>query len=489
MRAHPQKIVFACFLVCFACFDLSACHQERADRAATGPGGGGAGIALVGGTVVDPATGTAQPDAVVVLRGDRVAAVGPAASTPIPGGARVVDVKGKWIIPALIDAHVHFHQSANPYTRPDGINLTRRVPYAAEMARNKARLDATFRVWVASGVAAVNDVGGPMWNFEVREAARAAPLAPLVHVAGPLISTVARPALDLGDPPIIRVTSPDEARALAARELERRPDCVKMWFISTPDRTLEEGEAIARAAGEAAHARKVPFCVHATELATAKAALRAGADVLVHSVIDAPVDDEFLALARKNHVAYIPTLFVFFAPRLLFLGDWAPSDAERRLADPQILAAMNEAKTVVTREDLPPRYQQFLDGPRPPAAPPAPAMANLRKVWDAGITVAAGTDAGNPGVVHGPAIYRELAIYEQAGLTPAEALRSATVNGARAMGLENELGTVAPGKRADLVILDADPLAATANLTRIHRVVHAGQVLDPDAIRAALPPI
>jgi imidazolonepropionase-like amidohydrolase len=443
-------------------------------------------IALVGATVVEPATGAAQPDSVVVLKGDRIEVVGTAAQTRIPSGARVVNVKGKWIIPGLIDAHVHFFQSANPYTRPDGVNLTKRVPYADEMARNKARLDATFRIWVASGVAAVADAGGPMWNFEVRDAARAASLAPLVRVSGPLISTVDRLALDLGDPPIIRCNTPDEARRLATKELERRPDCVKMWFIATPDRTLEEGEAIARATAETAHARHVPFCVHATELATAKAALRAGADILVHSVIDAPIDDEFVALGRKNHAVYIPTLNVFFSPRTLFLGDWAPTEVERRLADPKILAMMEDAKHLL-RDELPPRLQQLRDGPHPPTEPPPAAMTNLRKVWDAGLIVAAGTDAGNPGVLHGPGIYREVQLMEKAGLTPVEVLRSATVNGAEALRVEKDLGTVAAGKRADLVILDADPLASSANLSRIYRVVHAGQVLDPDEIVSSLP--
>ncbi len=442
--------------------------------------------ALVGATVVDPATGAAQPDSVVVLKGDRIEAIGTAAQTRIPAGARVVDVKGKWIIPGLIDAHVHFFQSANPYTRPDGVDLTKRFPYADEVARNKARLDATFRVWVASGVAAVADMGGPMWNFEVRDAARAAALAPLVRVAGPLISTIDRPALDLGDPPIIRCNTPDEARRLATKELLHSPDCVKMWFIATPDRTLEEGEAIARAIAETAHARHVPFCVHATELATAKAALRAGADILVHSVIDAPIDDEFVALARKNHAVYIPTLYVLVASRTLFLGDWTPNEVERRLADPKILAMMEDAKHL-SRDEVPPRLQQLKDGPHPPAEPPPAAMTNLRKVWDAGIIVAAGTDAGNPGVLHGPGIYREMQLMEKAGLTPAEVLRSATMNGAEALRVEKDLGTVTAGKRADLMILDADPLASTANLSRIYRVVHAGQVLDTDEIVRGLP--
>jgi hypothetical protein len=126
---------------------------------------------------------------------------------------------------------VHFFQSGNLYTRPDGADFNAVVPYADEVARNKARLDATFKVWLASGVTGVVDVGGPMWNFEVRDRAAASPAAPRVAVAGPLISMVDRPQLDLGDPPIVKITSPDAARALVARQLERNPDYIKVWFI------------------------------------------------------------------------------------------------------------------------------------------------------------------------------------------------------------------------------------------------------------------
>jgi len=100
-------------------------------------------------------------------------------------------------------------------------------------------------------------------------------------------------------------------------------------------------------------------------------------------------------------------------------------------------------------------------------------------VWDAGIPVAMGTDAGNIGTLHGPSVFREMALMTQAGLTPLQVLRSATVNGAKAMGRERDIGTLAPGKLADLVILDADPLADVQNLSRIHRVVKDGHVYDP----------
>jgi len=193
---------------------------------------------------------------------------------------------------------------------------------------------------------------------------------------------VDRVKLDLGDPPIIKVTSADEARALVRRELERKPDFIKVWFIHQKGDDLAAQEAIVKAAGDAAHARGVRLAVHATELIVAKASLRAGADFLVHSVEDEPVDEEFLALAKKNRALYCPTLFVIQGYRYALSNTWQPTEAERRLADPQILAAMHDLQKI-PKEKLPERVAKAMSQPVPPK-PSATALQNLRRIWDAG---------------------------------------------------------------------------------------------------------
>ncbi|MGH7488767.1 MAG: amidohydrolase family protein, partial [bacterium] len=329
----------------------------------------GAPLAITHGAVVHPERERGKaidPDQTVIIRADRIDAVGPTVSTAVPSGAQVVDGSGKWLIPGLTDAHVHFFQPANPYTRPDAADLTGVVPYAAEFARNKARLPATFKVWIASGVTSVVDVGGPMWNFDVREAARAAAIAPEVAVAGPLISMIADPPLELNDPPIIRTSTVAEARALVARELARHPDYVKVWFIHEPGTDLAAQEAIVHAVADAAHHAGVPLAVHATELETAKAALRAGADYLVHSVEDFPVDADFLALMKRNEALYCPTLWVESGYEYMFAGLWRATDAERRLADPQVLAMMDDLRTLPD-EKVPERVRRLrAAGKEPP---------------------------------------------------------------------------------------------------------------------------
>src|SRR5713226_4383593 len=185
---------------------LTACATVASDPAPT---------AIVGATVIHPqkeGAGAVARNQTIVIAGRRIAAVGPAETVAIPVGATVIDGRGKWVVPGLVDGHVPFFQSGNLYTRPDAADFNQWMPYAKEVARNKARLPATFRVWLASGVTSVVDIGGPMWNFEMRDDAARIIAAPRVAVAGPLVSMVDDPPLDLGDPPIVKTTTPEAAR-------------------------------------------------------------------------------------------------------------------------------------------------------------------------------------------------------------------------------------------------------------------------------------
>ncbi len=436
-------------------------------------------LAIVGATVVDPG-GSTTADATVLVVGNRIEAVGPSSRTKVPPGATRLDAKGTFVVPGLVDAHVHFFQSGGVYTRPDVFDLRAFRPYAEEQRLIREHLDETLARFLRNGVTSVADLGGPFWNFDVRERARDNPRAPRVAATGPLISSVDRSQLDLGDPPIIRCATPEEARALVRRQAPRKPDYIKIWFIVTADQPVAKNRPIVEAAIQEAHALGLRAAVHATELAAARAALESGADILVHSVDDAEVDDAFLRLARDRKAVYIPTLTVRSGYFRTGHQKLDLTFEELTRGDPWVIGTLFDLAHIPV-ERLPERMR--LARQKPPLLGLDPTMAkNLMSLLRAGITVAMGTDSGNIGTLHGVGVLREMAAMEEAGMKPLEVLRAATQGGARVMGREKELGRVAPGALADLLVLDADPRTGTRALARIRRVVKDGQLIDPEIL-------
>lgn len=439
-------------------------------------------LVIRGATLVNPDGSAPIANSVVVIRDGRIAAMGRVGRVTVPRGIEVVDATGKWLVPGLIDGHVHFFQSGGLYTRPDALDLRAAIPYEQEIARIQAQLDDTFARYLASGVTSVADVGGPMWNFDVRERAADNPRAPRAAITGPLISTW-RPHVP--DPPIIAAMSPEEARALVRAQLPRRPDFIKIWYVVMQGQTAEQFLPIVRAAIEEAHGAGLRVAVHATELETARAALRAGADILVHGVEDSEVDADFIALLRERRAIYTSTLDVYGGYMRTFTRRPGFTEREFALADPYVMGSL--ADLAHLPQDQLPDWLRGLAGQTPPSTQLDMLMRNLRIVHEAGIPIAMGTDAGNIGTLPGPSVYREMALMAQAGLSPADVLRSATVNGARLMGQQGEIGLIAPGRRADMVLLDADPLADVANLSRIALVVRGGHAYRQDQLVTATP--
>jgi len=186
-------------------------------------------IALVNGTLINPGTSQIVQNATIVIGGGNIAAAGDTKTVSVLKDAHVIDCKGKFILPGYIDTHVHFFQSGDLFTRPDGADLNSVRPYKDEVAWVKSHLNDVFARYLRSGITSVVDVGGPFWNFEVRRVANATEKAPRVAVAGPLISSVSRQPLDLGDPPIVKIDTPDQAREFVRKLAAQNPDLVKIW--------------------------------------------------------------------------------------------------------------------------------------------------------------------------------------------------------------------------------------------------------------------
>ena len=441
-------------------------------------------VALTGGTVINPGDGKTIPDATILIDGKEIAAVGH--DLKVPSDTKRIDCAGKFILPGYIDTHVHFFQSGDLFTRPDVVDLTKVRPYAEEVAWIKSHLDDTFARYLRCGITSVVDVGGPMWNFEVRERANATAKAPRVAVAGPLISSVDRPQLDLGDPPIVKIETPEEGRDFVRKLAGHHPDYVKIWYIVTPDKPVASFRPVVHAVIDESHARHLRVAVHATELEAARAAVEEGADLLVHSVTDKPVDPAFVRLLKDRGTILTPTLVVFERYNRTFANQLNLTPEEKAWGNPDVIATLDTTR--LASDKVPDRIKAARENPDGTMDKVritySVAFQNLRTLEKAGIPIAAGTDAGNIGTIHGPALFREFQLMAQAQLTNMQILRSATADAARAFGGETgkRIGSIAPGKYADLVILNSNPVENIAHASDIAIVIKDGVIYPADKL-------
>ena len=442
-------------------------------------------ISLVGGTAINPADGKILPNATVVINGDRIERVAMGKQDAASLGKQISCV-GKFILPGYVDTHVHFFQSGDLFTRPDGADFNSVRPYKDEVAWVKSHVNDVFERYLRSGITSVVDVGGPFWNFEVRKIADQTQKAPRVAVAGPLISSVSREKLDLGDPPIVKVDTPDQAREFVRKLAGQKPDLVKIWYIVDKDHPVESFRPIVRATIQESHAHKIRVAVHATELETARAAVEEGADILVHSVTDKPIDDAFVKLLKDRHTILCPTLVVFERYGRTFSHQLNLTPEEQKWGNPEVIASLDVTK--VPQDKLPQRIKDALAKPDEVLGRIKKtydvALPNLKKLEENGITIAAGTDAGNIGTIHGPALFREFQLMKEAGLTPMQILQCATANAAKLFGgdIGAHIGQVAPGYFADLVILNSNPLDDIAHASDIDSAIKNGVVYPAGSI-------
>jgi imidazolonepropionase-like amidohydrolase len=434
--------------------------------------------ALVGATLLDGTGAAPVPDAVVILRDGRIDCAGPRSACPVPDGIDTVDLRGRWITPGLIDAHVHFSQSGWVDARPDAVDVRDRYPYEKVVAGLRDHPERFGRSLLCSGVTAAFDTGGYPWTLTLPARFETATDVPRVAAAGPLLATL-DPLLSLpGEKQFLYITDGAAAREAARYVASQGAAAVKVWFIRSQDRSLVDASAAVRAAGEEARRLGLPLIVHATSLIEAKEALRAGARLLVHSVSDQAVDREFLDLAREAGAIYCPTLTMGRGYQRLsedaLHHQAAAVDDPNGCVDSETRARMAETARLTVKPEDGFTEEEVQGTAAITTSHERIAAANLKRVLDAGIPIATGTDAGNPLTLHGPSIYSEMEAMQAAGLTPMQVLVASTHGGALAMGRDKEIGTVEKGKLADLLIVGADPLAGVANLRKILYVVRGG---------------
>jgi imidazolonepropionase-like amidohydrolase len=438
--------------------------------------------ALVGGTLLDGTGAAPVPRATVVVRDGKIECAGK--DCKAPPGAIVTDVSGAWITPGLIDAHVHFGQTGWADGRPDAFDVRDRYPYEKVAADLAAHPERFFRSQLCSGITSVFDDGGYAWSIDMAHRERDDPAAPRVAAAGPLLATIDFWLNLPAERQFIHLKDADAGRAGVRYLAARGADAVKIWFIVTPEQTVAASTPAVVAAAEEARSLGLPLIVHATGLAEAKVAVKAGAHLLVHSVDDLPVDDEFLADARAHGTVYCPTLTVF--------GGYARLGQARGTANPPAVddpngcvdaETLRKVKESVTLQPAAPAQRASME--KLLASATTMMAANLKRISDAGIPIAMGTDAGNPLTLHGPSVYGEMEAMQAAGLTPMQVLVASTRGGSLAMGAEKVTGTLEKGKSADLIVVEADPTKDIANLRKLRFVMRAGVLHSLGELHAA----
>jgi len=399
----------------------------------------------------------------------------------------VVDGRDLWLTPGLVDAHVHFSQTGWADGRPDSLDLREKHPYERVEADLKEHPDRFFRSQLCSGVTSVFDVGGYSWTVAMAHREREDPRAPRVAAAGPLLSTVDHWLNLPGEKQLVYIPDADTARKTVRYLAAIGADAVKVWYIVTPERKVEDSMPAVLAAGEEAQKAKLPLIVHATGLAEAKVALRAGARFLVHSVDDKRVDDEFLELAKRNGTIYCPTLTVVGGYLRMYdsvLSHQPPAvDDPNGCVDGGTRAKVAESATAPAPTGL---ADRVANRKKSRSEADRISAANLKRVAEAGVPIAMGTDAGNPLTLHGPSVYAEMEAMQAAGLTPMQVIVASTRGGATAMGVEKEAGTVEKGKSADLLLVAGDPTKDVANLRKVRYVVRGGVVRSIEELKATV---
>lgn len=440
-----------------------ACRPaERPDDAAAGT------TVLQGGTLVNPGA-EPVPDALVVVQEGRITCAGTGAACTYPAGAKSLDVSGAYVGPGLVDAHVHYSQTGWVDGRPDAADLRHLYPYDSVVRELEAHPERFHRAALCSGVTAAFDVGGFRWTLDLAKQTRSGADAPLVVAAGPLLSTIELPPEMMG---ALKLMKDDSTVRAAVREHHRGgAGAIKVWYIELPDSMRKHARAMLAAAADETRKVGLRLSVHATEADRAREAVEAGAAVLVHGVFNKLMDPPLLAAIRKSGVIVIPTISVLDGYADVFLGR---SPAYRYPLECVDSVTRRKLETVLP-DSVRTKGRAFWEGAQGKALR-ATARSNLTRMHQAGIPLAVGTDAGNPGTAHGPSIYGEMEEMQRAGMSAADVFASATIIAARAMALDSVIGSVEPGKRADLVVFDADPTADIRNARQVRLVIHNGVV-------------
>jgi len=434
-------------------------------------------LALVGGRIIDGFGGAPLENGVVLIAGNRIARVGSEASVAVPEGVRRIDVDGMSVLPGLWESHGHLMHigEGDPDRFPSD--------FAAQAHDIMA---AAARTNLLSGITTFRDTGGPLdEQMKLRAEINSGSLpGPRLFLAGPILRQI-QPAPDRGSSREPKnpdwVATPEEARAAVRRLIARGVDQVKVYgFWDLP---------ILQAVTSTAHAAGLGVDADVRHIVAYRTAVEAGVDRLHHVFTADPLsgysEEDFRLLVRGvKPVGAGPMANILRGPWILPTIEMRQSYA-RAQSFPELIdhPRFKEQYPPMIYEHLRSSWASIASIPWGIGAAQRvdAAKRKLRHFIEAGgrEQLVAGTDAGSPLNVHSP-LTREIRNLLESGLTPMEAIQSATLRPAQMQGVSNDLGTITAGKFADLVVVDGDPLQDISLLERgIVLVVKDGRLYEP----------
>jgi imidazolonepropionase-like amidohydrolase len=389
-------------------------------------------------------------DSAFLIEADRITAIGKKGEIQLPQGATRVDLTGKTVMPALVDAHSHLGYTDVKHNTTAAANFTR------------DNLVDHLKRYAYYGIAATLSMGVDRGELPYELRASAVPGAALFRTAGRGIALPnAGPGAEYRKDAAYGVTTEEEARKAVQELAAKKVDIVKIWVDDRGGTVKKLPPPMYRAIIDEAHKNNLRVVAHIFDLADAKELLRSNIDGFAHGVRDKDVDEEFMSLIRQHsNVFVIPNLpDRGVAEDDGWLSETVPADEVKRARE--ALAKRTPAQI---------KQQSDLFGVQ---------ARNLAKLNAAGVTIGFGTDAG---VSVGWPAHAELADMVTAGMTPAQVIVAATKTSAAILKLD-QLGGIALGKSADFIVLNGNPLDDITNARRIDRVYLRGQTIDRAALK------
>jgi imidazolonepropionase-like amidohydrolase len=438
-------------------------------------------------TVADVEKQKLVPNQTVVITNDLISKI-QSSKIKIPKNATVIDGTGKFLFPGLTDAHIHFFQNGGLYARPDAIDLRNVMPYDKEIELSHQMMEDKLRRYLQNGITNVIDVGATYNFLKQRDLFKKVDYAPTIFMTGPLLTTYEPKVYEnlKDDEPFSLVKTIDDGIKMVQQQLPYQPDFIKIWYIAGKDGLDVEASArknlpIVKAIIEEAHKNNLKVAIHATQRITAQLAVENGCDILVHSIGDEVIKDDFVQLLKKNKTILCPTLIVHDGYGNTFGQKINFSKHELLKADPIQLGTLLDLKHIADTL-LVNKYKNRSNSKEKVAKANesnAIILENLKKLSDAGVVIVTGTDAGNIGTLHASSYLNELIAMRKSGMSNWQIIQASTINGAKITNKESEFGTVTVGKKANMILLNANPIDSIENIAKIFRVINKGVVFNP----------